>query len=303
MKVGVNILNFGPGVNPSNLLRWAKTAESLGYHSVLISDHVAITPSVGQRYPEPYFDTFASLAWLAGQTQRVQLGTTVCVLPYRHPILTARLAANIDQLSGGRFIFGVGVGNAEDEFVALGLAHSRRGALADECLRSILALWTQNGRVSFQGRLINFVEVAGIVPYQRPHPPIWVGGASEAALRRVARFGDAWHPILRSLDSVGASLRDIRRQARELGRLEPFFTPRIRFDLREGPVAGERSLGIGSVEQVRADLKELERLGADHVVLDWHARDLEATREHDRGLRALAVLAGEVLDLQNERLR
>src|SRR5688572_25319740 len=105
MKVGVNILNFGPGANPVDLLRWAQTAESLGYHGIFVSDHVAVTPSVAQRYPEPFFDTFTTLAWLAGQTQRVDLGTTVCVLPYRHPVLTARLTANVDQLSRGRFIF------------------------------------------------------------------------------------------------------------------------------------------------------------------------------------------------------
>src|SRR5712691_7277216 len=116
LRVGVNILNFGPGARPETLLQWAQVSEALGYHSIMISDHVAITPSVRQRYPEPYWDTFTALAWLAGQTKRVQLGTTVTVLPYRHPVLTARLAANVDQFSGGRFIFGVGVGNAEDEF-------------------------------------------------------------------------------------------------------------------------------------------------------------------------------------------
>src|SRR4051812_42352150 len=156
MQLGVNILNFGPGSSPDALLRWAQTAEALSYHSVMISDHVAITPSVATRYPEPYWDVFASLAWLAGQTKRVQLGTTVVVLPYRHPVLTARLVSNIDQFSGGRFIFGVGVGNAEDEFRALGLPHARRGLLANECLASVLALWHGDGPVSYRGRLIQF---------------------------------------------------------------------------------------------------------------------------------------------------
>src|SRR5262249_13204039 len=145
VRVGVNILNFGPGANPRDLLGWAQVAEALGYHSLMISDHVAITPSVAVRYPEPFYDTFTTLAWLAGQTNRIQLGTTVVVLPYRHPILTARLVANIDQLSGGRFIFGTGVGNAADEFKALGLPHARRGSLANECLAAMLALWQGSG--------------------------------------------------------------------------------------------------------------------------------------------------------------
>src|SRR5687767_9039486 len=101
MKVGVNILNFGPGAAPDKLLAWAQLSESLGYHSVMISDHIAITPSVRPRYSEPFFDTFMTLSWLAGQTKRVALGTTVCVLPYRHSVLTAREVANIDNFSGG----------------------------------------------------------------------------------------------------------------------------------------------------------------------------------------------------------
>src|SRR2546422_422543 len=109
MQVGVNILNFGPGVGVDALGRWARLAEDLGYHSIMISDHVAMTPDVRERYPEPFYDPFATVAWMAGQTKRVKLGTTVCVLPFRHPILTARLTANIDSLSGGRVLFGIGL--------------------------------------------------------------------------------------------------------------------------------------------------------------------------------------------------
>ena len=164
MQVGVNILNFGPGVGADALGRWARLAEDLGYHSIMISDHVAMTPDVRQRYPEPFFDPFATLAWMAGQTRRVQLGTTVCVLPYRHPILMARLAANIDTLSGGRFIFGVGVGNPNSrlEAEAMGVPFHRRGAMADEYLAAIKALWTQD-RASFQGLLLARPELADAV--------------------------------------------------------------------------------------------------------------------------------------------
>jgi probable F420-dependent oxidoreductase len=303
MKVGVNILNFGPGANPVDLLRWAQTAESLGYHGIFVSDHVAVTPSVAQRYPEPFFDTFTTLAWLAGQTQRVDLGTTVCVLPYRHPVLTARLTANVDQLSRGRFIFGVGVGSPVDEYAVLGQPHERRGALANESLRAVLALWSGEGPVSFHGRLVSFDGVSPIRPQQQPHPPVWVGGASEAALRRTARFGDAWHPILRSLESVAVSLDAIKFQAEALGRPLPAFAPRIRFELRDEAGGDDRLVGAGSLEQVQADLRVLADLGASYVVLDWYAGDIESTREHDRGLRMLAVLAEQVLDLPRERFR
>jgi probable F420-dependent oxidoreductase len=304
VKVGVNILNFGPGVDPDALRRWAQVSEALGYHSVMISDHVAITPSVRQRYPEPYYDTFTTLAWLSGQTRRLQLGTTVCVLPYRHPILTARLTANIDQLSGGRFIFGVGVGNAKDEFEALGLPFQRRGRLANECLEVIQALWSGGPSVSYHGQLISFEGVSGSAPAQSPGPPIWVGGASESALLRTVRYGRAWHPIIRSLATVREqNLPDLVRIADKEGRPVPAFCPRIRLDLRETPAPDDRQPGVGTLGQVRADLETLAELGAEHVNLDWFTGDLEATRDHERGWQMLALLADKTLDLKNETLR
>jgi probable F420-dependent oxidoreductase len=306
MKVGVNILNFGPGSSPDALLRWAQLSEALGYHSIMISDHVAITPSVATRYPEPYWDVFASLAWLAGKTQRVQLGTTVVVLPYRHPILTARLVSNVDHFSGGRFILGVGVGNAQDEFEALGRPYAHRGSVADETLQAMLALWRGDGPVSFHGRYVHFDDVLPMRTAQRPNPPIWVGGNTEAAFRRCARYGDAWHPIIWRNLTIGwaaESMQVILQQAKELGRSAPKFCPRIRLELQDEPISGERAPGTGSLAQVHDDLRQLEALGAEHVTLDWFTGDLEATRDHAHGWAMLATLADKVLDLANERVR
>src|SRR5439155_27130940 len=128
------------------------------------------------------YDTFTSLAWIAGQTKKIRLGNTVAVLPYRHPILTARLVANIDNLSGGRFFLGTGVGNAEDEFRVLGLSINQRGALSDEILASMLALWQGAGPVDFRGKLVKFEGVSPIATFQKPHPPVWVGGSAAGAL-------------------------------------------------------------------------------------------------------------------------
>lgn len=304
MRVGVNILNFGPGASPEALLKWAQIAEALGYHSVMISDHIAITPSVRERYPEPFYDTFATLSWLAGQTKRVQLGTTVAVLPYRHPVLTARLVANIDQFSGGRFILGVGVGNPEDEFKVLGQPHGRRGALANDCLGAILALWTGQGPVTFNGRLVSFEDVSSIETFQKPHPPIWVGGSSDAAFRRAVRFGDAWHPILRSIDWVQqAALPGLRLAAEQENRPMPGFCPRIRLDLRQEAIAGERLPGSGNLDQLHADLLRLQELGAEHVILDWNTGDLAATQDHNHGWAMLALVAEKILDLNTGAVR
>src|SRR5205809_7507854 len=112
MRIGVNLLNFGPGVSPDSLARWAQLAETLGYHFVMISDHVAMTPEVVARYPAPYYDPFVMLGWLARVTQRVELGTTVVILPYRHPLHTSGLTDYVDQVSCCRFIFRSGVGCA-----------------------------------------------------------------------------------------------------------------------------------------------------------------------------------------------
>ena len=144
MKFGVNLLNFGPGASPHNLRKWGQVAEELGYHFVMISDHIVNTPDVEKLFPAPFYDPFIVLAWLPEVTQKVELGTTVTILPYRHPLQTARMVANIDQLSGGRFVFGVGAGWAEQEFDALGIPFHHRGAIANENLSVIRDFWTKD---------------------------------------------------------------------------------------------------------------------------------------------------------------
>ena len=177
MRLGVNVPNFGPGTSPDILRRWALTAEGLGFDLLMISDHVAVTPDVAGQYPAPFYEPFTTLAWLAGQTRDIRLGTTVLIVPYRHPLLMARMAANLNDLSGGRLVLGVGVGWAEQEFAALGVPFRQRGRLTDEYLLAMRAAWQDSG------------------DYRSGPIPIWVGGNSDAALRRAARLGDAWHPL------------------------------------------------------------------------------------------------------------
>jgi len=309
MQLGVNILNFGPGASPDGLVRWAGVAEDLGYHSIMMSDHLAITPDVRGRYPEPFFDPFATLAWLAGRTQRIKIGTTVCVLPYRHPVIMARLVANIDCFSGGRFIFGVGVGtaNAQLEYEALGVPFQRRGAIANEYLAAMKALWTQE-EASFEGKFVSFKNVSPMrcapIP-DRPHAPIWVGGASDAAVRRAVRFGDAWHPNRFPV----AWLREdgiprLQRIAAEEGRPVPALCPRARFRITEAPISGPgRQATTGSLDQVHEDLRQLEALGVQHLTLDWYTNDLALTRQHEKGWSMFATLAEKVFDLDRQRVR
>lgn len=306
MKVGINLLNFGPGVSPDSIGRWGQVVEGLGYHGIFISDHVAITPTVAQRYPEPYFDPLMTLAWLAGQTSRVDLGTTIIVLPYRHPILLAREVANLDRLSGGRAILGVGIGHAVDEFTALGVPHHRRGAWSDEAIEAIRALWSGDGEVTYRGKFIDFENVSAIATSQQPHPPIWVGGNSDGAIRRAVRFGSGWHPINQSV----ATLRErwlpaLQTEASRTSMPTPALVPRIRMQVTAEPLATpDRAPGTGTLEQIHEDLRGLQDLGASYVVLDWYnAPDLEATRAHDRAFAMLGLIAEQVVDLQHERVR
>ena len=146
MKVGVNLINFGPGVTPGSLKSWAQLSESLGYHLLMTSDHIAITPDVQSRYPAPFFEPVSLLGWLAGVTDTMEIGTTVLIVPYRNPLEIARAFANVDQLSGGRFILGVGIGWAQEEFQGLRVPFRSRGAITNEYLEAIKLLWTQTWR-------------------------------------------------------------------------------------------------------------------------------------------------------------
>lgn len=121
MKLGVNVPNFGPTATPDNLREWIRFADDAGFDLAMMSDHVAPTPDVTAIYPPPFYDPFTTLAWLAGASDRLELGTSVTILAYRHPLLVARVAANIDRFTGGRFVLGVGVGWSEREYTALGV--------------------------------------------------------------------------------------------------------------------------------------------------------------------------------------
>jgi probable F420-dependent oxidoreductase len=305
MKVGVNLLNWGPGVSPDALGRWASLVEALGYHLVMISDHVAPTPDVAAKYPAPIYDPFTTLAWLAAATRSVELGTTVIILPYRHPVQTARVAATVDRLSGGRFIFGVGVGWAEQEFRALGVPFGRRGAIANDYLAAIKTLWTRDV-ASYRGPFVAFEDVhTGPRPLRSPHPPIWVGGSSEAALRRAVRYGDGWHPNRVRMDWLrDTGLPRLEAIAAAEGKRAPALCPRIRLQLTESPLPDDQRLaGQGTLDQVRKDLEALESLGAAYVLLDSAGDDPQATRRHEPVWRMLATLAEKVLDLRQQTLR
>jgi probable F420-dependent oxidoreductase len=305
MKFGVNLINFGPSATPETLARWVMVTESLGYQFLMTSDHIAPTPDVQARYPVPLYEPFTTLAWLAGVTRHIEIGSTVVILPYRNPLVVARMAANVDQLSGGRLLFGVGVGWSQQEFAALGVPFQRRGALTNEYLAALKTLWT-NDVASFQGRYVTFTEVhTAPRPARTPHPPIWVGGASDAAMRRAVRYGDAWHPNrVRPGWLKNTGLPRLRQIAEAEGKPVPALCPRIRLRLLDAPLPDDqRIVGEGTLDQMRRDLEALQEIGAQYVLLDTFFDDVEATRQPEVSWRMLTTMAEKVLDLKHEALR
>ena len=305
MKVGVNLINFGPGVTPGSLKSWAQLSESLGYHLLMTSDHIAITPDVQSRYPAPFFEPVSLLGWLAGVTDTMEIGTTVLIVPYRNPLEIARAFANVDQLSGGRFILGVGIGWAQEEFQGLRVPFRSRGAITNEYLEAIKLLWTQDV-ASYAGKFASFKNVhTAPRPVQTPHPPIWVGGPSEAALRRTVCYGDAWHPIRIRIDWFKESgIPRLREIADEEGKAMPALCPRIRLRITDSPVPDEqRVAGEGSLDQVHRDLAQLEELGCTYVALDTYADDIDAIGNNEASWQMLSLMAEKVLDLDKRAVR
>ena len=272
MKIGVNVPNFGPGTDPGVLRAWAQTVEGLGFDLLMVSDHVAITPDVAGQYPAPFYEPFTTLSWLAGVTERVRLGTTVLVVPYRHPLLVARMAANLDALSGGRFVLGAGIGWAKQEFAALGVPFGQRGKLTTEYLRTIRAAWADRD------------------DYRAGPIPLWLGGHSDAGLRRALELADAWHPLRLTMAGFRETLARLEKLAGD--RPVPSFAPRILLRLTGTPVAGpDRRAGEGTLDQVLDDLAQLRALGADTVVLDPFDSDPAETLPPEVAWRDLASVA------------
>ena len=305
MKVGVNLINFGPGVSPASMKSWATLSEALGYHIIMTSDHIAITPDVQSRYPAPFYEPLSLLGWLAGVTTKIEIGTTVIIVPYRNPLELAKATANVDQLSDGRFILGVGIGWAQEEFHVLNAAYKSRGAVTNEYLAAVKLLWTQD-MASYNGKFISFDDVhTAPRPIQTPHPPIWVGGPSDAAMRRTVRYGNAWHPIRIQMDWFkNTGIPRLKEISDEEAKSVPELCPRIRLRLTDSPVTGsDRVVGEGDIDQVHRDLAELENLGCSYVILDTYADDLEAIKNNEISWRMLTTLAEKVLDLSNQTVR
>lgn len=194
MHIGICLPNYGRASSPEAIREVAQAAESLGFDSLWTTDHILVP----EAHYEPYgriFETWTTLAYVAALTQRVRLGTSILLLGLRNPVLVAKQAATLDQLSNGRLILGIGAGWLAPEFENLGMSFRRRVRFLEEGIALMRTLWT-NPRPRFQGRFFRIQDaVFEPLPVQPGGPPIWIGGNTEAAVRRAARLGDGWHPV------------------------------------------------------------------------------------------------------------
>ncbi|HEV8616202.1 MAG TPA: TIGR03619 family F420-dependent LLM class oxidoreductase [Methylomirabilota bacterium] len=268
-------------------------AEELGLDGVFVPDHILAKPATTQHYGGHWPDPFSMLAYLAGRTRRIRLGASVIVLPYRNALVVAKAAATVDQVSGGRFIFGVGVGWDEAEFGDLRLPFRERGRLSDDYLRAIKAAWAADVP-QYKGAYVSFDGATfSPRPAQQPHPPIWVGGSpgavSAPAVRRCAELGDAWHPLALALDDIEKGFATLRDLATKRGRREALgLAPRNLLDLTDSAKGAGRAPFQGSVAEVASDVRRVRGLGADWMTFDLPRAGVPAMT------RAMERLAGEV---------
>lgn len=272
MKIGVQLYLGGAAANPAHLSALARGVEERGFHSLWLPEHVVLPPEVGSHYPYsvdgrfPFdltalpFEPFTGLAFAAAVTSRVRLGTGICILPQRDPVYTAKQAADVDVLSGGRLDFGIGVGWLREEFEALGRPFAHRGARAREYVQVMQTLW-QDEVCTFAGDYFTLGPChQSPKPVQQPHPPLFFGGESAAALKRVAEMGQGWFAAGIAPEALPAACRRLEEMLAAHGRR------RDEIAIYVGPPDGKAD---------RAMAERYRDAGAVQVILGLAGRNLD----------------------------
>lgn len=268
MEFGVCLPNYGPATAPDAVMRVATAAEAAGYDSVWTTDHILVPESHAQTFGH-VIEALITLGYVAGITEKVTLATSILVLPQRDPLLVAKQAAAVDQLSGGRAALGVGVGWIKEEYEYLRTDFHQRGRIEDEWIDVLRTLWTEE-RPTFHGEWIHFDEaVFEPKPVQPNGVPIYVGGNSDAAIRRAAARGDGWHPSSRSPDDLAAGVAKLRDWSG--GRpLTISLRNRVVVDELRGPSGrpanDPRYRIAGAPAAIVEELGEYADAGLDHLV-------------------------------------
>ena len=311
MRYGFYLPTRGPTATRDGILALAREGERLGLHSAMIADHIVFPVESTSAYPYTLdrkhpsggdaLETFSILGVVAGATERLRLVTSVLVLPYRNPVLTAKMVASLDVLSGGRVTLGVGVGWLKEEFEALASPDfEQRGAVTDEWIAIFKQLWTASP-ASFSGRFYSYADIrAEPFPLQKPHPPIWVGGHSRAALRRTARHGDGWHPVGAIAASplppaeMRAHLETLRGMTAAEGRDFSALAISYKAPLYDAAVPdrdGSRRSFSGGAADIAGDIHAFAAAGVHELIFDFRGESIADSIER------LQRFAAEVMPL------
>ena len=316
MRIGISSRNIGGFGDEDGgvlgCLRLAEHAEVQGFDSVWVSDHVVLPARVGSRYPyndsgipgfsaqTPVFEPLVMLSALAQRTRRLEIGVSVLVIPHRHPLMTAKMLATADRLSGGRIILGAGVGWLREEFAALNLPEehfTRRGEVTDDYLRAMKEAWLNTGPSRYHGEFVRFAD-AGTFPHpvRTPHIPIWVGGKGERALRRAVRLGNGYLGIMAAPDVVRADAAALRAQAerdrRDPAELTVALSAPVTVTTQPQPKG--RPLLSGTPEQIAEDLHEYAAAGLQHLIAAVRSPDSPALPATLDAISALAAVLPSV---------
>ena len=282
-QFGVTVPNNWGVPDPQDVLRMGPEAERMGYDSIWVMDHLFNTGYIRDRLEDrPYYHPMAMLSYMSATTSRVRLGTSVLVLPYHNPVELAKYAATLDQMSAGRLTLGIGVGAMAEEFDALGIRMRGRGAVTNESISLMRELWTKT-LPEFHSRNWDFSDLYfSPKPVQQPYIPLWVGGSSARALRRVARLGDGWHPSGLSAEEFANGRREIEALARREGRslADIIMSARIEVEVHGSP-PGRRTpvrarLPGDDMGAIRAGLEAYANAGVEHFVLALNSGDVAA---------------------------
>lgn len=294
MRYGFYLPTRGALASRAAIAALARAGEAAGFHSAMVADHIVFPVTSRSTYPYTVsgehpshgdaLDQVSILAFVAAITERLRLVSSVMILPYRNPVLTAKMLATIDVLSDGRLTVGVGVGWLEEEFEALGAPEfERRGAVTDEYLRIFRKLWTESP-ASHAGEFYAFQDIrCEPFPVQRPGPPIWVGGHSRAALRRTARYGDGWHPVgaIAAVPLPPAEMREklveLKTLTEEAGRDFTTLTISYKAPLYDtalpGPDGGRKPFS-GEPGRIAEDIHAFAAIGVHELIFDFRGESL-----------------------------
>ena len=311
MRYGFYLPTRGPTATREGVLALAREGERLGLHSAMIADHIVFPTESDSDYPYTIdrkhpggidaLDAFSILGVVAGATERLRLVTSVLVLPYRNPVLTAKMVASLDVLSNGRVTLGVGAGWLREEFEALGSPpFERRGAVTDEWIRIFKQLWTQSP-ATFSGEFYSYTDIrCEPFPVQKPHPPIWVGGHSRAALRRTARYGDGWHPVGAVAASplppqeMRAHLDTLKHMTEQAGRdpsaIQISYKAPL-YDVGMPDRDGTRRSFSGGPDDIAGDIRSFAAIGVHELIFDFRGESIAESIER------LQRFAAEVMPL------